>query len=161
MKKIKCILAAVLILAAAFGFAAGSPQEVRASTAKSGTYYGKDVTLKIMGTTSSSKRSDFSAVTFYNGKEYKKPAYKYIQITDQYGMYMGFEYEPCCKKGKNSMIAWSGGSGAGGGQTCWAVITKKSSNKVVLKVYWQDNQSALMGEGPECILKETLRPAGR
>lgn len=74
---------------------------------------------------------------------------------------MGFEKQPCCKKGKKSMIAWSGGSGAGGGQTCWAVITKKSGKKVTLKVYWQDNMSAAMGESqPECILKETLTLAG-
>lgn len=162
MKKLKHTLAVILIMVLSIGFTAGIRQEARASVVKSGTYQGKSITLKITDTTSSSRRSDFMPVTFYNGKEYKKPAYQYIHIADQYGTYFEFEYEPCCRKGKKSMIAWSGGTGAGGGQTCWAVIAKKSAKKITLKVYWQDNMSAAMGESqPECILKETLKLADK
>lgn len=158
MKKIKRILAAILVIAITVGFTTYSRLEAQAAMPKSGTYSGKDITLKITGTTGSSKRSDFTPITFFNGKKYKKPAYKYIHITDEYGTFMGFEKQPCCKKGQKSMIAFGSGSGVGGGQTCWAVITKKSAKKIILQVYWQDNMSVAMGESqPECILKETLK----
>lgn len=162
MQKQKRILTAVLVIAIAVGFTIlNGVKEAQASVAKPGTYRGKTVELQITGTSKSSKRSDFSTITFYNGKEYKKPAYRYIHIMDQYGAFMGFEKQPCCKKGKHSIIAWSGGSGAGGGQTCWAVITKKSAKKITLKVYWQNNMSVAMGETqPECILQETLKLIG-
>lgn len=144
-------IAAVLIISS-------RAEETLAAVARPGIYRGKTIELQISGITSTSKRSDFSTITFYDGKRYKKPAYQYIHISNEYGSFMGFENEPCCKKGKSSMTAWSEGSGTGGGQTCWAVVTKKSASKVVLKVYWQNNMEAAMGESqPECILKETLK----
>lgn len=89
MKNLKHILTVILVIAITVSFTTVNNQEAQASVAKSGTYYGKTATLKITGTTSSSKRSDFSSITFYNGKEYKKPAYQYIHITDQYGNIYG------------------------------------------------------------------------
>lgn len=163
MEKRRFFITTILAIVIAVGFiVSGNKEYAQAAMAKSGTYQGKSVTLQVMEMSKSSKRSDFSPISFFNGKEYKKPAYRYIKIIDSYGTFMGFENEPCCKKSKKSMIAWSGGSGVGGGQTCWAVISRKSANKITLKVYWQNNMSALTsGAKPECILKETLKRTGR
>ncbi len=164
MKKWKQILSAALAIVIMAGFfMAGSGIKAQAATSKGifkqGRYQGKNVDLIIYDLTDVGKK-DFPAI-YFKGKSYKKPAYQCITIVDDYGVAMGFETEYCNKKGKKSMIAWAGGSGVGGGQTCWAIVTKKSKNKILLKVYWQDNEDALRyGTKPECIEKATLKYIG-
>lgn len=162
MAKFKRIIAAVLAVVITAGFLAVSGGVEAQALAhkvnfKQGWYSGKETDL-IIYNAQDSDANDFTPISF-NDKEYKTPAYQYIKIVDRYGTYMGFDFNPCNKKGKKkSMLTWGAGSGAGGGQTCWAVITKKSSKKVVLRVYWVSNEDIIRyGAKPECILKDTLK----
>lgn len=156
MKKIKNIIAIMLFFAITAGFLGESIIITKAAMPQMGVYKTKD--MKIIISDNDSPGEYDNPVTYKN-KEYNRYAKKHITIKDEYGSgYMGFESVPCYKKGKKVMIAWSGGSGVGGGQTCWAIITRKSSKKIQVKVYWQSNMDALKnGTKPECILNKNFK----